>query len=327
MMKEISVDKPKLQASPNARVKGRRVLDRAKSLILGRQGNDGLLMKLVIYMLLISTGFIYLYPLLFMVSQSFKNLDDLLDPTVAWIPRSFYWENYVQAWNVLHYVKTLWSTLLISVLPAVAQTVSCAIVGYGFAKYKFPGKSILFGLMLITFIVPKQVIMIPMFLLFKEYGMLETPLPFIIPGIFAQGLRSALFILIYFQFFRTIPVALEEAAQIDGASALKTFFRIILPISVPAVVVVFLFSMVWHWNETYLASLYLGNAMTTLPLELKTFNDSFKAMYTGSSKVTDVNESIRMAGTLLIILPLLLLYLFAQKRFTQVVDKTGLTGE
>jgi len=307
--------------------KARKALGRARSVLLGRQGNDGLVMKTVIYVLLVSIGFIYLYPLLYMVSQSFKNLDDLLDPTVAWIPRSLHWENYVQAWHVLDYVKTLGSSLTISVLPALAQTVSCAIVGYGFARYKFPGKTILFGIMLITFIVPKQVTMIPTFLLFKEYGMLETPLPFIVPGLFAQGLRGALFVLIYYQFFRTIPVALEEAAAIDGAGPLKTFFRIMLPVSVPSIVVVFLFSMVWHWNETYLASLYLGNAMSTLPLELKTFNDAFKAMYTGNSTITDVNEAIRMAGTLLIVLPLLVLYLFAQRNFTEVVDKTGLTGE
>ncbi|CAM2824632.1 carbohydrate ABC transporter permease [Paenibacillus sediminis] len=326
-MRESTIVKEKPWQSENVREKTRRGLARSKSLLLGRKGNDGLIPKIIIYVLLVSIGFIYLYPLLYMVSQSFKSLDDLLDPTVAWIPRSLDWDNYVKAWHVLNYMDTLGSSLLNSVLPAIAQTVSCAIVGYGFAKYRFPGKTFLFGVMLLTFIVPKQVIMIPMFLLFKEYGMLETPLPFIVPSLFAQGLRGALFILIYYQFFRTIPVALEEAAQIDGAGTLKTFFRIILPISMPSIVVVFLFSMVWHWNETYLASLYLGNAMTTLPLELKTFNDSFKAMYTGTSKLTDVNESIRMAGTLLIVLPLLILYLFAQKRFTQVIDKTGLTGE
>ncbi|SFJ69616.1 multiple sugar transport system permease protein [Paenibacillus sp. UNC496MF] len=311
----------------NGRTTLRRWTDKTTHLLWGRQGNDGLLLKTVVYALLVIVGFVYVYPLLFMISQSFKSLEDLLDPTVGWIPRRLDWDNYVQAWHVLHYLKALGVSLLNSVLPAVAQTASCAIVGYGFAKYRFPGKPVLFALMLITFVVPKQVIMIPMFLLFKQYHMLETPLPFIVPGLFAQGLRGALFILIYVQFFRTIPVALEEAAAIDGAGAFKTFVRIILPISVPAIVVVYLFSMVWHWNETYLASLYLGNAMTTLPQELKTFNDAFKAMYTGGAKVTDVNEAIRMAGTLLIVLPLLALYLFAQKYFTQVVDKTGLTGE
>lgn len=309
------------------RKKARLWTDRAKRLMWGRQGNDGLMLKTAVYALLVIIGFVYVYPLLFMVSQSFKSLEDLLDPTVGWIPRRVEWNNYVQAWHVLHYMKALGTSLLVSVLPAVAQTVSCAIVGYGFAKYRFPGKPILFALMMITFVVPKQVVMIPMFLLFKQYHMLETPLPFIVPGLFAQELRGALFVLIYVQFFRTIPDALEEAASIDGAGALKTFYRIILPISVPAIVVVFLFSMVWHWNETYLGSLYLGNAMSTLPQELKTFNDAFKAMYTGGAKVTDVNEAIRMAGTLLIVLPLLILYLFAQRYFTQVVDKTGLTGE
>ncbi|OGX68732.1 MAG: ABC transporter permease [Paenibacillus sp. RIFOXYA1_FULL_44_5] len=296
-------------------------------MLWGRQGNDGLVLKTVIYALIVSIGFIYLYPILYMVSQSFKSLQDLIDPTVIWIPRTLDWDNYVKAWHVLDYMKTLWSSLLNSVLPAIAQTISSAIVGYGFAKFRFPGKAFMFGVMLLTFIIPKQVIMIPLFLLFKQYGMLGTPLPFILPALFAQGIKGALFVLIYTQFFRTIPTALEEAASIDGAGVIKTFFRIILPISVPAIVIVFLFSMVWHWNETYLSSLYLGNSMSTLPLKLKTFNDVFKSLYTSGNKQFDINESIQMAGTLLIVLPLLVLYLFAQKWFTAVVDKTGITGE
>lgn len=307
-----------------------RGLPRAKRILLGKQGNDGIIFKFFLYFLIISIGFVYLYPILFIVSQSFKSIDDLLDPTVQWIPRSFYFENYIQAWRVLDFPKTLSTTLLNSVLPAAGQTISCALVGYGFAKFHFPGKSILFVLMMLTFIIPSQVVMIPLFLLFEQYGMLGSPLPFIIPAFFAMGLKSALFILIYTQFFRSIPVALEEAAQIDGASRLSIFFRIVLPISIPAMVVVFLFSFVWHWNETYTASLYLGDAMSTLPLKLQQFNDAFMSMYGSQSTIgesADINESIKLAGTMLVILPLLVLYFFAQKWFVEVTDKTGISGE
>ncbi|WP_260412307.1 carbohydrate ABC transporter permease [Alkalihalobacillus sp. TS-13] len=303
---------------------------RMKKLLLGMQGNDGLVFKTFIYALLISVGFIYLYPILYMVSESFKSLRDLLDPTVLWIPKELYFDNFVKAWNVLEFPKTFMTSLLNSVLPAVTQMVSCAIVGFGFARFKFPGKNILFGLMLLTFIIPTQIVMIPMFLMFEQYGMLGTPLPFILPAIFAGGIKSALFILIYTQFFKSIPQVLDESAQLDGANYLTIFFRIILPISIPALVVVFLFSLVWHWNETYTASLYLGDSMSTLPLKLKEFNDSFKALYSSAGaegKGADINESIKFAGTVLVILPLLVLYMFAQKWFVEVLDKTGITGE
>jgi multiple sugar transport system permease protein len=303
---------------------------RIKRMLLGRQGNDGLVFKAIIYALLISVGFVYLYPVLYMVSESFKSLEDLLDPTVIWIPKELYFENFVKAWNVLDFPKTLLTSIINSVLPALAQVVSCALVGFGFARFNFPGKNIMFALMLITFIIPTQVVMIPLFLLFEQYGMLGTPLPFIVPALFAGGLKSALFILIYTQFFRSIPHVLDESAQLDGANYFTIFFRIILPISIPAIVVVFLFSLVWHWNETYTASLYLGDSMSTLPLKLKEFNDAFKSIYT-SAKVdgaeADINESIKFAGTMLVILPLLTLYMFAQKWFVEVLDKTGITGE
>ncbi len=301
-----------------------------KKFLLGKQGNDGIIFKLVVYGLLISIGFVYVYPILFMISQSFKSLDDLLDPTVQWLPKTLHMDNFFKAWVVLDFMKSFGASLLNSVLPALAQTISCALVGYGFAKFAFPGKNIMFALILMTFIIPVQVVMIPLFLMFQKYGMLGSPLPFIIPALFAGGIKSALFILIYTQFFKTIPKSLEESAQLDGAGALKTFFRIILPISVPAIVVVFLFSLVWHWNETYTTSLYLGDSMRTLPVMLQQFDLSFSQDFSSSQvggQRVNINESIKLAGTMLIILPLLLLYLFAQKWFVEVIDKTGITGE
>lgn len=301
-----------------------------KKILLGKQGNDGIVFKLAVYGLLISVGFVYVYPIFFMISQSFKSLGDLLDPTVSWIPKALHMDNFYKAWKVLDFPKSFGASLFNSILPAIAQTGSCALVGYGIARFRFPGKSVMLAFILLTFIIPVQVVMIPLFLLFKQYGMLGSPLPFIVPALFAGGMKSALFILIYTQFFRTIPKSLEESAQLDGAGALKIFIRIILPISTPAIVVVFLFSLVWHWNETYTVSLYLGDSMRTLPVMLQQFELSFTQLFSSSSagaQKVNINESIKLAGTVLIILPLLLLYLFAQKWFVEVIDKTGITGE
>lgn len=301
-----------------------------RKIALGKQGNDGVVFKAVVYGLLVSIGFVYLYPVLYMISQSFKSLQDLLDPTVMWLPKSLHLDNYVRAWKALDFPASFGASLFNSVLPAAAQTASCALVGYGLARFRFPGKRVMIGLMMLTFVIPVQVVMIPLFLLFQKYGMLGSPLPFIVPALFAGGIKSVLFILIYTQFFRTIPKALEESAQLDGAGALNIFARIILPNTVPAVVVVFLFSLVWHWNETYTASLYLRDSMRTLPMMLQAFEQSYAQMYSSSgagSTYVDINESIKLAGTMLIILPLLLLYLFAQKWFVEVIDRTGITGE
>ena len=159
-----------------------RIYSKGRRIVLGSQGNDGLIFKAVVYMLLISLGFIYLYPILFMITQSFKSLQDLLDPTVIWLPKTLYVDNFVKAWHVLEFPKAFGASLLNAVLPALAQMVSCALVGYGFARFSFPGKGLMFALMLLTFIVPVQVVMIPLFLLFQEYGMLGTPLPFVAPA-------------------------------------------------------------------------------------------------------------------------------------------------
>lgn len=308
-----------------------KIISRFKRLFLGTHGDDGLILRLFVYFLLISIGFVYLYPFLYMIIDSFKNLDDLLDPTVIWIPTSFHLGNYIKAISVLKYQSTLLQTILIAGLSAIAQTISTAVIGYGFARYNFPGKKLIFGLILATFIIPPQITVIPVYLMFKQYKILGTILPFLIPAGLGQGLRSAIFILIYYQFFRMIPKSLEEAAQIDGAKNLQIFYKIVLPLTIPAIIVVFLFSFVWYWNETYLAALYLGDNITTLPLELQKFADTYSKMYTSVRDVTSMgnslNESIKLSGMVLTILPLLILYMITQNWFVESSDRAGITGE
>ena len=216
------------------------------------------------------------------------------------------------------------------------NVVICAIVGYGFARYDFFGKNVLMGLMIFSFIIPPQITMMPTYVLYNDLKIVDSLKAFIIPSILGQGLKSQIFILIFWQFFRQIPQALIEAGKVDGAGHLKTFARIAIPSAAPAILVVFLFSIVWYWNESYLTQLYVTGAsagsestLSTLVVSLKNFETSYTAASstaTGSG-MTSINEGIKMAGTMLSILPLLIMYIVLQRQFVESVDRTGITGE
>src|SRR5690625_1861965 len=306
------------------------ILLKLRILLLGVQGEGGLLIRLLVYFLLIGIGFVYLYPLIYMGSYSLKSLDDLLNPLVNWIPTSLYLDNYETAGKVLKFVPTLLKTLYVTALPALVQTAVAALIGYGFGRFKFPLHRTLFALVLTTFIIPPQVLMIPRYVFFDALGIIGSIQSFLLPALFGQGLNSAIFILIFYQFFRMMPLALEEAAHLDGAGHLKIFIKIAMPLAVPAIIISFLFSFVWYWNETTLAATYFGNQLTTLPIELQRFTATYDKMNAGgdtSGAVDSINEGISMAGTMLTILPLLLVYFFTQRWFVEGIDRSGITGE
>ncbi len=300
-----------------------------KKIILGTGKEDGITKKVIVYALLLGIGFIYLYPILFMVPNSLMPVDDLVNPTVRWIPTQLYSGNFEIALKVLNAKEALGVSIFMSLVPALLQTAVAAVVGYGFARFEFPLKKLWMFLLIVAFIVPSQVTMVPKYMMFDAYGMINTSLPSILPALFGQGIKSSIFVLIFYQFFKTYPKVLDEAAEIDGAGKLAIFFRIALPTSIPAIVVAFLFSFVWYWNETFLSGMFFGRDIQTLPMKLQSFVKSYTDMYKSSdgSTANRLNESIRMAGTLITIAPLLIMYLILQKRFVESVDKTGITGE
>ena len=300
-----------------------------KKLFLGIQGTDGLLVRILIYTLLVGIGFVYLFPIFSMISSSFQNLSDLLNSGVVWVPSSFYLGNYQSAFRVLNFWPVLWQTMLVAAVPALIQAFMASLIGYGFARFEFRGKKIMLALVLITFIVPPQVLVIPRYLLFHQLGILDSLIAYILPATFGQGLQSAIFILIFYQTFKTIPDALEEAAQLDGAGFFKIFYKIAIPMGSAAYIISFLFSFVWYWNETQLAAIYFGNQWTTLPLQLQRFSAQFNLMMSQAAGPANVNinEGIEMAGTLLSILPLLVIYFVLQRWFVESVDRSGITGE
>lgn len=299
-----------------------------KKFFFGMQGSDGFFAKFVTYGLLIVIGFVFLYPILYMLSTSLKSLDDLLNPFINWIPSELYLGNYEKAFEVLDFWSSLLQTLVVTIVPSIAQAIVASIVGYGFARFNFRGKNILFVLMLLTFIIPPQVTFIPKYIMFYELGMIGEIWSILLPAIFGQGLNSAIFILIFYQIFRGIPTSLEEAAQLDGASHFTIFWKIAIPMATSGFIITFLFSLVWYWNETFMTAMLLGDSFTTLPLQLEQFTAQFTRLYPiGESGMTKINEGIELAGTLLTILPLLIIYAFTQRWFVESVDRSGIAGE
>ncbi len=301
--------------------------------MMGSKEHMGFLQQFIIYALLICIGFIYVYPILYMVSCSFMSLDDLLDSSIQWLPSSLNISNYIQAAKSMQFGKSLWQSIVLAGVPTLCNLLSCSIIGYGLARYDFPGKKIVFGVIILTFVLPSQITMIPTYVLYNKIGILETIWAFILPALLGQGFNAPIFILIFYQFFRQIPKVLIEASKIDGAGHFKSFMQIALPSAAPAFITVALFSFVWYWNESYLTELYVqgvygGSDWTSLVLQLDAFATNYSEYAsTAVSGATSLNESISMAGTMLSILPLLLLYFVLQRHFVESIDRTGITGE
>lgn len=307
--------------------------DKVRKFLLGSKDREGFLKMLLIYALLICIGFIYLYPIIYMISSSFMSLDDLLDSSINWIPGSVNIANYVQAAKSMEFWKSLGQSIIVAGIPTLCNVVSCSLIGYGLARFEFPGKKIVLAIIIFSFVLPSQITMIPTYVLYSNIGILGTLWSFILPSLLGMGINGPIFILIFYQFFKQVPKVLIEAAAIDGAGYLKSFVRISLPSAVPAIITVTLFSFVWYWNESYLTEMYVHGVMTssgwtTLVIQLDNFASNYSSFATtATNAATSLNESISMAGTMLSILPLLLMYFVLQRYFVESIDRTGITGE
>jgi len=304
-------------------------LTKIKGFLLGSRNKYGLIVTIILYLLLLAIGFVYLYPLLFMFVTSLKSPSDLLNPMVQWVPTEFFSGNYVKAFRVLDYPMTFANSVLVSLVPSIIQTVICSLIGYGMARYKFWGKSLMFGLILATFIIPAQNTVLPQMLTYRKYGLLGNVLSLILPALMGQGFNSAIFILIFYQTFLSLPRVLIEAARLDGASDWAIFLKVAVPAAVPSYIISILFSTVWYWNETYLTVIFLEGGINTLPMQLSKFAQAYENLYPpGVVNIFDrLNEAVKLAGTFLNILPLLVMYFFLQKWFVESIDRTGITGE
>lgn len=287
------------------------------------------LLRTGMYIFLLDVAFVFLFPFLYMIVTSFKSYNDLMDITVNWIPTSLHWKNYQIAADLLSYWSHFISSVFITSTSTIGHLLSCSLAGYGFARYKFPGKNLCFSIVIMSIIVPIQTIIIPLYMRYVNMGWIDSHLPLIVPTFFGYGLRGGLFIFLFRQFFLGLPSELEDAAKIDGCGFIRTYWSIILPIAKSAILVSCILSMVWHWHDYYEPVLYIHSSKYwPLPIMLPSMYQSLTAALILVENVDEilVTEGVVMAATFIVVFPVLIIYLFLQKRFIQGIERTGITG-
>lgn len=327
--------------------------------------------KIAIYFTLIAFCYVFVYPLLRVLVDSFKVEKDIVNPDVVWIPTALTLNNYKNAMKALHVFKrwsslynvwqsTLLNSVLFSLISAIIETTVSCFAGYAFARFSFKGKKIWFVGLIFAFVVPTSILTLPRSMLLQtlrnkcssassllgikfasEAAQMQfdsalsvlTTLPAILLTLLGQGINSSILIFIFFSFFKMIPLSLDEAGQIDGANFFQIFYHIIIKMSVPTILVVFLFSFIWNWNDTYVLS-----KLSTLPKDSIRFKSLPQALddfnyvmsqdqsYSGITENVKNNEGLKSAGIIFSILPLLILYAFTQRKFVEGIENTGVTG-
>lgn len=288
------------------------------------------------FVIIFGLSFVILYPLIYMISCTFRERGDMSDPTVMWIPRNLTLTVLQETIQAMDFGNTLKNTLILNIGCSFVQVLSCAVTGYGFARFSFKGKGILFGIVVMMILVPTQVISLPLYSQFRFFGikglftinLIDTMATMYLPALTANGIRSGLMILIFRQFFKGLPRELEDAAYIDGCGPFMTFLRVMVPNAASSFLTVFLFSVVWYWNDYYVSSTFFTNNQT-VALMLQNLDAQLKMTLFDSINVEiSPREQIvwKEAGCLLSITPILLMYIFLQKYFTEGIERSGLVG-
>lgn len=285
------------------------------------------------FVLLLGLSFVILYPLLYMLAITFREPKELLDLTVVWISKTFTLNNIKEVIRVIDYPKSFAITVAISLVCSVFQSFTAALTGYGFARFKFKGRNILFFAAIFTIMVPSQIIMMPTYINFVNFtefsGLptINTIIPLALPALFGSGIRAGLFIAIFRQFFKNMPLELEDAAYMDGCGPMKAYWSVIYPNSGSMTLVTFLFSFVWYWNDYFNVCLYFTEARP-LSVRLVTLQD-FLTTALSPAGVHYTGEEVRVltqAASLLFIIPVLIMYIFLQKKFTESIVRAGIVG-
>lgn len=254
-----------------------------------------------------------LLPLVWMMSTSLKSGDVIFEIPPRFLPDGFHWENYSRAIEEINFFTLFKNTTIITLLQMLSNVLVSALVAYGFARFDFRWKNFWFMLMLSTIMIPGEVTMIPVFIAFSKIGWVDSIKPLVIPG-FLGG--SPVFIFLLRQFFLSMPKELEESAVIDGASSFKIFYRIFLPLSIPALITIGIFSFQGSWNDLLGPLIYLNSTdKFTLTLGLSMFKGMMK-----------VEWGPLMAGSILALLPVLIVFFAAQRHFVEGVKLSGIKG-
>lgn len=340
-----------------------------------------LTIRIVMYLLIMGLAFVFAYPFLYMLVTSLMSNSDLNSSSVNWLPTEFKFENYTLASNLINgkqsvkmtfqeyadkaladgksgsQLQQFWSWISyninnkkyiansakVTILATIGHIIACSFIGYGFARYHFPFKKLLFALVILAFIVPTQTIIIPSYLMYSNIkwnggSWINTYFPLILPTFFGFGLRGALYIFLFRQFYMTVPRSLEEAARIDGCGFMKTYWKIVFPLAKATLVVAIVLSVVWHWNDSYEPSIYINSPNKMfLPPRINQIITAANALPEQQQELMrqlgledgedTLNDAVVMAGATIISAPVLIFFAFAQSQFMQGIERSGITGE
>ena len=299
--------------------------------IRARNGFKNGLLWLFRFVIIVGISYVILAPVIGIISQSFFSRQDSINPMVFTIPINPTLERYAMAYKYMNYLPILGRTLLYVAGVTVIQLLVCSMAGYGFARYNFPLKKVLFAFVVVMIVVPLNTIQFPLYMTFRYFGvgshtvnLLKTPWPTFILTAFGCGLRAGLYIYIFNQFFRGLPKEIEEAALVDGAGPGYTYFGIMLPNASPAIITVAVFSIVWQYNDSFFANTF--NISDSILITRKL--DTLVNVIANVEKVLTIREQQLYfnAGVVLVLLPVVIIYLLLQRRFIEGVERSGIVG-
>ncbi len=301
------------------------------------------------FVLMLGVSFVIIYPFISRIANSFMTKEDIVDSTVSLIPKNFTTDTYKYIFLENHYMEALLHTVLLSLLCAFVQTFVACLVGYGLAKFKFKGNKLVMGAVIVTLVIPHSALKISMLQHFSHFdifrvlswdyaGLLQlfsgktveltnTFWPFAILSICGLAFKNGLYIYMMRQFFKGVPDELEESAYVDGSGVFRTFLQIIIPLSVPMMITIFLFSFSWQWTDEFYTSMFLrSTALKEIYMMPDVYKDppiSLRTTYAGQSLYY---SAIKNTAGLMIIAPLIVVYLFCQRYLVQGIERSGLVG-
>lgn len=288
-------------------------------------------------LILVGVGYVIVSPIIGMIVSSFASTEDIYNPLLFLFPEHPTLEKYTLVIERMSYFKTIGKDLLYTGTVTLIQLLVCSMVGYGFARFNFPFKNLLFACVVIMIVIPAHTIMLPVYMTFKSFdpfgivtaikgsaGLMGTTAPVYLMSILGCGVRSGLYIYIFNQFFRGLPKEIEEAAFVDGAGVWYTYLRIMLVNAMPAVITVTVFSIVWQFNDTFYSKLFLISEDVVISKKIS----SLASVIANQDKILNVTlqQQYTNAGILLVILPILILYILLQKQFIEGVERSGIVG-
>ena len=288
--------------------------------------------------IIIGICYMILAPVFGIIANSFFSNKDAYNPMVYLLPQEPTLERYEMAINILEYGPTMLRSMLYSLTLMLLQIFTCSMVGYGFARFNFPFKGLLFGCVVVMIVIPTHTIMLPLYMTFKTFdpfglctavfgkplSFMGSSTPMYIMTVLGCGLRSGLYIYIFNQFFRGLPKEIEEAALVDGAGIWYTYFNIMLRNAMPSVITVAVFSMVWQYNDTFFAKLFLIPQDQAIGLRMASLVTNIANQFQVYDKT--IQNLYLDAGIVLMMVPIVLIYVFLQKYFIEGVERSGIVG-